>query len=387
MDKEYLANPLNRRKKKYKYYLRYLENYFKNFLTYLILLPTIFPILFFNYFKKNKFIFKDFFNQNATVFIVSIFKQKKSTVFLFNLYDLHRVLSRFGIFYVLKNFSLYIGVNNNYKTVSFLDKNVDYYFNQDYFSYFDEKITESKSNFVLPFYHTKNFYINNKRNDYKKLTNSKKKFKIIFSGTTHDEWYGEFNFPNEKNEKFLNRQIILDIIKKKFPEKIKVINDMFQVNDIENTDKEILLIETNPDKIKRKKIFSEKKHLELISRSNFFLCMPGGSMPLCHHLIESCLVGTVPILSYNDYLNPKFSDKNALFFFNEEELISTIQNALTIDNDTYFMMQKNIINYYDEILSPSGVYRNICSKNFPLEIFTNFDHTSTRHRVNRLSKK
>ena len=49
--------------------------------------------------------------------------------------------------------------------------------------------------------------------------------------------------------------------------------------------------------------------MELISSSNFFLCMPGSTMPLCYHLIETCVVGSVPILSYNDYIYPKFTEK------------------------------------------------------------------------------
>jgi hypothetical protein len=93
-----------------------------------------------------------------------------------------------------------------------------------------------------------------------------------------------------------------------------VINHPSQLNNIYDSNKEILILETNPSLKKRKKSFSEFEHLRLISESNFFLCMPGTSMPLCYHLIESCLVGTVPILSYNDFINPKFKTQEALFF-------------------------------------------------------------------------
>jgi hypothetical protein len=384
MNKEYLANPLNKGKKKYKYYLRHLENYFKNFFTYFFIFPLIFPILLLNYTKKNKFYFRDFFNQNAVVYIVSILKQNNPSVFLFNLIDFHKVLSRFGLKYLLVNFSIFFG-GNNFKTISFIDKDSDYYFNQDYFFYFDKNLDENKNNFVLPFYHTKNIYINNKIDSYKKLINSDKKFKIIFSGTSHNDWYCNFDFIDESKKKFLNRQDILSILKQNFSEKIYLVDNISKVDGIEYTDKDILLIETNPEINKRKKIFSEKKHLELISRSNFFLCMPGASMPLCYHLIESCLVGTVPILSYNSYIYPKFSDNEALFFFSKKELILSIEKALNISENNYSFMQKNIVNYYDEYLSPMGVYKSLLSKNTPLEIFANFDHTSSKHRLKRFN--
>ena len=106
---------------------------------------------------------------------------------------------------------------------------------------------------------------------------------------------------------------------------------------------------------------------------------------LCYHLIESCLVGTVPILSYNSYIYPKFSDNEALFFFSKKELILSIEKALNISENNYSLMQKNIVSYYDEYLSPMGVYKSLLSKNTPIEIFANFDHTSSKHRSKRFN--
>lgn len=383
MNNEYLANPLNRRKKKYKYYLRLIENFFKFFFVYSVIFPTTLPILLFNFFSKNKFVFKDFFNQNAVVFIVFILKQKKNVVFLINIRDYHKVLNRFGLLFFLKNFSINFNLNNS-RTISFTDPKADYYFNQDYFSYFDQQARQSKNQFVLPFYLTRNIYIKKKLKKYQNLSQSKKKFKIIFSGTVHNEWYEDFYFKNNKNELFLNRHTILNFVKQNFKENILVLKNESQLNEIKNTNKQILIMETNPDISGRKKNFSEFNHFNLISQSNFFLCLPGASMPLCYHLIESCLVGTVPILSYNDYLMPRFNEKEALFFFNKAELLTAINRALKIDEIEYLNMQKNIIKYYNDNLSPSGVYKKLICKKFPIEIFTNFDHTSSKLRFKRL---
>ena len=383
MYKEYLENPLNKRKGIHKFYLRQFENFIKNSILYLLILPFIFPILLINLLKKNKFLFKDFFNQNGVVYIVSCLKNRENTVFLFKFFDFHKIFNRFGLLYLIKNFSLYLGIQNA-KEISFIDKNSDYYFNKDYFYFFDKKLSENTNNFVLPFYLTKNFYIQKKIKNDKSLIKLEKKFKIVFSGTTHNDWYKKFRFRNSENKEFLNRTKILQIIKENFSEKTLVVENKSQVNEIENSDKEIILVETNPEIHNRKKMFSENRHLELISNSKFFLCMPGASMPLCYHLIESCLVGTVPILSYNEYLHPKLTKDDALFFFTENELIKTIENALALENDKYLIMQKNILKYYEKFLSPSGVYESLSKKNHPIEIFTNLDHTSSRLRADRL---
>tara|TARA_Y100000294_G_scaffold139624_1_gene133199 strand:- start:1311 stop:2465 length:1155 start_codon:yes stop_codon:yes gene_type:complete len=384
MDAEYLTNPLNRRKKKYKYYLRKLENIIKKFLIYLFLLPLSLPSFLINCYAKHKFYFKDFFNQNAVVFIVFILKEKKNSKFLINLTDFHKAISRFGFFFILKNFSLKINTNK-VETISFLDKRSDYYFNQDYFYYFDKKLKETDNNLVIPFYLPKNYYLKNTYKKYRKLINSEKKFKIIFSGTAHDEWYGSLDFINNNNEKFLNRQSILNITKEHYSNRIIVINEQSELEKIESTKKDILILETNPEKSLRKKNFLEQQHLDLISQSNFFLCMPGTSMPLCYHLIETCLVGTVPILSYNNYLSPQFSNDEAMTFFSKDDLLSTINKALEIDLDNYSIMQKKIINYYDKNFSPEGVYKKLLNKEYPLEIFINLDHESTKKREKRLS--
>jgi len=385
MKSDYFANPLNRKNSINKYYLRKLENFIKNLAIYIVVFPLILPFLLLNLISKNKFFFKDFFNQNAIVFISYIFKHKDRSVLLIKISDFHKALSRFGFFYLMKNFSINLWFKN-LKTISFLDKNADYYFNPDYFYFFDKNMIEKKNNFVLPFYNTKNFYLKGKLNQFIKLQNSKKKFKIIFSGTTSEEWYENLQFNNLENKKFLNRNEVLNILKENFSERIVVLNNSSQIHKINNINKDILILETNPKISKRQKSFSEADHMKFISESEFFLCMPGSSMPLCYHLIEACLVGTIPILSYNDFLSPKLTDNEALFYFNKIQLLKSINDALYMDKDKYDKMKKKIIDYYNFNLSPVNIYNKLQKKNIPLEIFTNFDHTSSRLRLKRLNR-
>ena len=385
MKSDYFANPLNRKNSIKKYYLRKLENFIKSIIVYTVILPLILPFLLFNLISKNKFFFKDFFNQNAIVFISYIFKYEDHSVLLIKISDFHKALSRFGFSYLMKNFSINLWFKD-LKTISFLDKNADFYFNPDYFYFFKKNIIEKNNNFVLPFYNTKNFYLKGKLNQFIKLQNSRKKFKIIFSGTTSEEWYENLQFNNLKNKKFLNRNDVLNTVKENFAERILVLNNSSQIHKINDTNKDILILETNPKISKRQKSFSESDHMKFISESEFFLCMPGSSMPICYHLIEACLVGTIPILSYNDFLFPKLTDNEALFYFDKSQLLKSINDALYMDKQRSDKMKKKIIDYYNFNLSPANIYNKLQKKNMPLEIFTNFDHTSSRLRLKRLNK-
>jgi hypothetical protein len=47
-------------------------------------------------------------------------------------------------------------------------------------------------------------------------------------------------------------------------------------------------------------------------------------------------------------------------------------------------MHNKILNYYDEHLNPNNIGKKIQNKNYPLEIFINMDHISTKRREKRI---
>ena len=96
------------------------------------------------------------------------------------------------------------------------------------------------------------------------------------------------------------------------------------------------------------------------------------------------MVGTVPILSYNNFLSPKFKDNEALFYFKKSELIETINQALNMDEAKYLVMHNKILDFYDEHLNPNHIGKKLQNKNYPLEIFINMDHISTKRREERI---
>lgn len=70
-----------------------------------------------------------------------------------------------------------------------------------------------------------------------------------------------------------------------------------------------------------KHALSQQRYLEFVAECDFFLCPPGWMMPPSHNLIEAMSVGTIPILNYNRYFDPRLRDGvNCLLFSTVEDL-------------------------------------------------------------------
>ncbi len=93
--------------------------------------------------------------------------------------------------------------------------------------------------------------------------------------------------------------------------------------------------------------------MEALSKSDFFLCFSGTGYPMCHNLIESLAVGTIPILSYPDLLDvPLENGKNALIYRNASELLQRFDEAMNMSRARIQEMREQVIRYYDEHFSP-----------------------------------
>ena len=85
-----------------------------------------------------------------------------------------------------------------------------------------------------------------------------------------------------------------------------------------------------------------------LSSAKFLFCAPGMTMPMCHNVLEAMSVGVVPIINYQNWLNPSLQDgKNALLYHSEESIGKVIDSALQMSDSDYQELQKNVINYYD----------------------------------------
>ena len=73
---------------------------------------------------------------------------------------------------------------------------------------------------------------------------------------------------------------------------------------------------------------SSTQWFETISKSDFFLCLSGVELPMCHNSIEAMGLGTIPIISYNDWFFPPLEHgKNAIVFTDQKDFIAKVKQA------------------------------------------------------------
>ena len=93
--------------------------------------------------------------------------------------------------------------------------------------------------------------------------------------------------------------------------------------------------------------------LGFVARSEFFLCAPGVSMPLCHNAIEAMAVGTIPILNYREWFRPWLEDgRTCVAFADEEELVERLREVRALPPARIAAMRRWVAEYYDAYLAP-----------------------------------
>lgn len=100
--------------------------------------------------------------------------------------------------------------------------------------------------------------------------------------------------------------------------------------------------------------------LPALSHSDFFLCCPGAAQPMCHNLVESMAVGTIPILEYSHRLSPQLIDgENAICFRGLDGLIEAVARVDAMPPAEVRRMRLNAAQYYDEHLQGERFLRGI----------------------------
>jgi hypothetical protein len=100
------------------------------------------------------------------------------------------------------------------------------------------------------------------------------------------------------------------------------------------------------------------QHYNLISKSDFFLTVPGGDMPLCHHFIEAIKLKSIPISQYADLHKPNLDNDCHLKFSDYDSLEHSIHEALNMDSNLIKTKQDKLEEYYNNKISPEIFYKN-----------------------------
>ncbi len=372
---------LNPRIKKYsnlKILLRNFEFVIKNIIYIFFLIVN----LIYNS-KKNKYIdLNDYEDTRYINFL--IYSLKKKFGFSYNLnFQVLRLIKKIGIKNFLNHCAPNFRVKNIIKKRALFNTskktNECINFDTNYFKYVYNS-TNSKD-IIMPYY----LYPRTYNNNYKKaddLKNNLKKIKIFFSGSVNEEVYSNFNWKDINGKKMLNRVEIIDFIINNFKEKIFFINSIEDLKKGIESKKEIFL-SINDRLIKKTKTnLSNLDHLYLISISNFFITAPGADMPLCHHLIESIKMKTIPITSYNEFMIPSLSPQNYLNFSGYDDLKHCINSALNMNEEKKINIQNNLNVFYENFLSPAS----FCKK-FELNNYNNIIACNDIESVERFYSK
>jgi glycosyltransferase involved in cell wall biosynthesis len=98
---------------------------------------------------------------------------------------------------------------------------------------------------------------------------------------------------------------------------------------------------------------SDEEWLPTLALCDFFLCLPGSRMPLCHNVIEAMAVGAIPILNYSEWFEPPLEDgKNCIEFATVNDLRSRLAEILNYDPEIIEAMRQRVVEYYDRHLTP-----------------------------------
>ncbi|MBL8014468.1 MAG: hypothetical protein JNN05_11535 [Candidatus Omnitrophica bacterium] len=199
----------------------------------------------------------------------------------------------------------------------------------------------------MPFsMHPMQYHFNQPEKIYK-LRQRPRKLRIFFGGNTTKEAYQSKSVPQYGQ---LNRHEATEIITQAIPE-TQVVTSLDDLNTLLNqngfVNKFILLKAEKSGQLKT------EDWLSTVALSQFFMCFSGTTRPMCHNAIEAMAVGTIPIISYNDWFFPALEHmKNAIVYSGKEDLIVKIRQVLEMPLSKVEEMSKNVTQYYDRYLEP-----------------------------------
>lgn len=207
-----------------------------------------------------------------------------------------------------------------------------------------------------------------------------RKARIFFAGNINPQLYKSFKnrYLRERFNKLLRPEVIQTLISK-LESEVLLVKDEEQMR--------LVLAGNYPNKcvIVDRSIFSihQAEWLKVLSKSDFFVCPPGVSMPLSHNVIEAMAVGTIPILNYTEWFKPCLEHmKNCIEFSDEENLISNVKYVLSMEQAQINKMHKNVIEYYEKYLSPQSFQQQfIYNSNDTITLFINTEQVPYLHKV------
>jgi hypothetical protein len=193
---------------------------------------------------------------------------------------------------------------------------------------------------------------------------SEKKIKILFAGNTEKNAYNNNKISSRFNvmTRYEVVSLIQEIIEK----------DSIILASAQKTFENILLDGSARSKmviaswewsskisINLEAKIKPEKWLPTLAASDFFLALPGITMPFSHNAVEAMSVGCIPILEYGNMFDPPLEDGINSIHFDKSNLAKAINTALIMDDVKIKQISKNVIKYYDSYLRPESLVSSI----------------------------
>lgn len=183
--------------------------------------------------------------------------------------------------------------------------------------------------------------------DFKKFRKNEPKIKMFFAGNTVSTYYSN---QDVKRYGQLTRREGAEAVSELGSDKVKTITNIGEFNRLLESDDYqnagYLLRIDSGIKVKITEWFN------VVAKSDFFLCLSGTDLPMCHNAVESLAVGTIPIIGYPDWFFPPLEHrKNAIVYSGKEDLINKVREVLAMTPQEIGTMRKNAVEYFDQYLS------------------------------------
>lgn len=234
--------------------------------------------------------------------------------------------------------------------ISFTDRADDsfhYFLSNNYFN------SKDQNGFYVPMPMVDSLYINEA---YKLSTqlaiNGERSIKVFFAGNLVAHGYNR-----EELRKYFGmptRLETLESVMKNFSSHIVTPTSTDFWKDYDKKEIELLLVNRHVANVQPMEL------CRVLSRSCFFLSLPGVCMPFSHNLIEAMCFGAIPILNYAHLCHPALEDGvNCLVYSDLNNLNEKLKAALSMNSTEIDAMRKNVISYYKQYLDVGAVVNRL----------------------------
>ena len=212
------------------------------------------------------------------------------------------------------------------------------------------------------------------------LRKSPRRMRVLFAGDSNGYVRNRIRYPGPK----LPRVEILNTLRARIPDDVISLGSGQEIARLRD------------DGVVNKFVLSDSgtgiapaQWLPTMARADFFLCAPGIVMPMCHNLVEAMSVGTIPIVSYPEWLQPNLKHlTNCIVFGDRDDLVAKIRMALSMGEPEIAALRANVVDYFDSYMRSEAVVRALEDReerNVTLLLYSEFNVARNSGRLNRNS--